>query len=39
MALGGTYIPAFGLNNFAGAIPPIGGILGGGRDEGLVGFT
>lgn len=39
MAISGTFIPAFGLNNIAGAIPLIGGILGGGRDEGLVGIT
>jgi hypothetical protein len=39
MALSGTLIPAFGLNNIAGAIPIIGTILGGGRDEGLVGIT
>ena len=39
MAISGTFIPAFGLNNIAGSIPLIGGILGGGRDEGLVGIT
>ena len=39
MALSGTFIPAFGINNIAGAIPLIGTILGGGRDEGLVGIT
>lgn len=39
MAISGTFIPAFGLNNIAGAIPIIGTILGGGRDEGLVGIT
>jgi len=39
MALSGTLIPAFGLNNIAGAIPILGAILGGGRDEGLVGIT
>ena len=39
MAISGTFIPAFGINNIAGAIPIIGQILGGGRDEGLVGIT
>jgi hypothetical protein len=27
MAMSGTFIPAFGLNIIAGAIPPIGSIL------------
>ena len=39
MALSGTFIPAFGINNIAGAIPIIGQLLGGGRDEGLLGIT
>jgi hypothetical protein len=39
MAISGTFIPVFGLNNIAGAIPIIGAILGGGRNEGLVGIT
>jgi hypothetical protein len=39
LAISGTFIPAFGLNNIAGKIPIFGGILGGGRDEGLVGIT
>jgi hypothetical protein len=39
MAISGTFIPAFGLNNIAGSIPILGAILGGGRDEGLVGIT
>lgn len=39
IALSGTFIPAFGLNNIAGSIPLLGIILGGGRDEGLVGIT
>ena len=39
VALSGTFIPAFGINNIAGAIPIIGPIIGGGRDEGLVGIT
>jgi hypothetical protein len=39
LAISGTLIPAFGINNIAGAIPLLGAILGGGRDEGLVGIT
>ncbi len=39
MSLSGTLIPAFGINNIAGSIPILGAILGGGRDEGLVGIT
>lgn len=39
IAVSGTLIPAFGINNIAGAIPLLGAILGGGRDEGLVGIT
>jgi hypothetical protein len=39
IAISGSFIPAFGINNIAGAIPLIGTILGGGRDEGLVGIT
>lgn len=39
MALSGTFIPAFGLNNIAGSIPLLGAILGGGRNEGLLGIT
>ncbi|MGQ7791659.1 hypothetical protein ACUN0C_04540 [Faunimonas sp. B44] len=39
IAITGTLVPAFGLNNIAGALPFIGGILGGGRNEGLVGIT
>jgi hypothetical protein len=39
IAIAGTFIPAFGLNNIAGSIPLLGAILGGGRDEGLVGIT
>ncbi|HEX2255095.1 MAG TPA: AsmA-like C-terminal domain-containing protein, partial [Afifellaceae bacterium] len=35
----GSLIPIFGINNIAGAIPLIGPILGGGRNEGLVGIT
>jgi hypothetical protein len=39
VAISGTFIPAFGINNIAGAIPLLGTILGGGRDEGLFGIT
>ena len=39
IAITGTFIPAFGINNIAGSIPVLGLILGGGRDEGLVGIT
>jgi len=39
VAISGTFIPAFGLNNIAGSIPVLGAILGGGRNEGLVGIT
>ena len=39
MALSGTFIPAFGINNIAGAIPILGALLGGGRNEGLLGIT
>ncbi|WP_026380080.1 YhdP family protein [Afifella pfennigii] len=39
IALSGTFIPAFGINNLAGSIPIIGQILGGGHNEGLVGVT
>jgi hypothetical protein len=39
VALTGTYIPAFGLNNLAGQIPIIGAITGAGSNGGLVGVT
>ncbi|MYZ47190.1 AsmA-like C-terminal region-containing protein [Propylenella binzhouense] len=39
LTITGTLVPAFGLNNIAGALPIIGAILGGGRNEGLVGIT
>ncbi len=39
IAISGTFVPAFGINNIAGAIPLFGQILGGGRNEGLVGIT
>jgi hypothetical protein len=37
MSLGGTLIPAFGVDNIAGATPPIAAFMGGGGDEGLLG--
>ena len=39
IAISGTFVPAFGINNIAGSIPLFGLILGGGRNEGLVGIT
>jgi len=39
VALSGTLIPVFGINNIAGSIPLFGEILAGGRNEGLVGIT
>ncbi len=39
VSLSGTYIPAYGLNNAFASIPVIGTILGGGRNEGLLGIT
>ena len=39
IALTGTYIPAYGLNNLAGRIPVLGVIAGAGSNEGLLGVT
>jgi hypothetical protein len=39
VALSGTYIPAFGINNLAGQIPILGAITGAGSNGGLVGVT
>ncbi|TBW36926.1 hypothetical protein EYW49_12265, partial [Siculibacillus lacustris] len=39
IALSGTYIPAFGLNNLAGQIPILGAITGAGSNGGLLGVT
>lgn len=39
LALSGTYIPSYRLNNFFGQIPIIGIFLGGGAREGLLGVT
>ncbi len=35
----GTFVPAYALNNFFSKIPIVGFILGGGRNEGLLGIT
>lgn len=35
----GTFVPAFGLNNFFSRIPVFGLVLGGGKNEGLLGVT
>jgi hypothetical protein len=37
--LTGTFMPAYGLNRIFGELPLIGGILGNGRDRGLIGVT
>lgn len=37
--INGTFIPAYGLNNLFGRLPILGGILGGGRQGGLIGVT
>jgi hypothetical protein len=39
ISLSGTFIPAYGLNNAFASIPVLGSILGGGRNEGLLGIT
>jgi hypothetical protein len=39
ISLSGTFIPAFGLNNAFSQLPLVGGLLGGGRNEGLLGIT
>lgn len=39
VSLSGTYVPAYGLNNAFAQIPIVGGILGGGRNEGLLALT
>jgi hypothetical protein len=39
IAMSGTYIPAYGLNNAFGQIPIVGTLLSGGRNEGLLGVT
>jgi hypothetical protein len=37
--MSGTFVPAFGLNNLFAQIPLFGDILGGGRNQGLLGVT
>ena len=39
VAVAGTYVPLYALNNVFGRLPVIGPILGGGVDEGLLGIT
>lgn len=39
LALRGTYVPAYGLNNLFSKLPIIGMLLGGGPNEGLLGVT
>ncbi|MCS0493574.1 DUF3971 domain-containing protein [Ancylobacter sp. MQZ15Z-1] len=39
VAVRGTYVPAFGLNNLFSRVPVLGFFLGGGPNEGLVGVT
>lgn len=39
VALGGTYIPMFGLNSMFGALPVLGQLLVGRNGEGLLGIT
>lgn len=39
IAITGTFMPLYGLNRIFGEIPLFGGILGNGRDRGLIGIT
>jgi len=39
VAVRGTYVPAYGLNNLFSRLPVLGFFLGGGPNEGLVGVT
>ncbi len=39
IAVRGTYVPAYGLNNLFSRVPVLGFFLGGGPNEGLVGVT
>ncbi|GGF65582.1 hypothetical protein GCM10007301_26670 [Azorhizobium oxalatiphilum] len=39
LAMRGTYVPAYGLNNLFSKLPILGAFLGGGPNEGLVGVT
>jgi hypothetical protein len=39
ISMSGTFVPAYGLNNVFAQVPLVGTILGGGRNEGLLGLT
>ncbi len=39
VALNGTFVPAYGLNNMFSRIPLFGPLLGGGANEGLIGIN
>ncbi|EIM75637.1 hypothetical protein A33O_07815 [Nitratireductor aquibiodomus RA22] len=39
IAITGTFMPLYGLNRIFGEIPVFGGLLGNGRDRGLIGIT
>ncbi|MEQ1955092.1 AsmA-like C-terminal region-containing protein [Mesorhizobium yinganensis] len=39
MDMTGTFMPAYGLNRLVSELPLIGGLLGNGRDRGLIGVT
>ncbi|MBB4302629.1 hypothetical protein GGD81_001659 [Rhodobium orientis] len=39
MAIAGTMVPAYGINNLFGRVPLLGQALGGGRNGGLIGVT
>jgi hypothetical protein len=39
ISMSGTFVPAYGLNNAFAQVPLVGTILGGGRNEGLLGIT
>lgn len=39
LTIGGTFVPAYGLNNAFAQVPILGGLLSGGRNEGLLGVT
>jgi len=39
MDMTGTFMPAYGINRIFGELPLIGGLLGNGRDRGLIGVT
>jgi hypothetical protein len=39
ISMSGTFVPAYGLNNAFAQVPLVGAILGGGRNEGLLGVT